>query len=76
MKIEFTLGSKQKVILAIYDMNGQLIKTLADRTMESGDYQFAWNSVNQFGGHVKQGVYIIKLITADDTYQKTVVKTF
>jgi len=72
--VEFAVEKEQKVIVAVIDINGRVVKTLVDRTLSAGEYKVNWRSDDVIGGHIKQGVYFIKMITSDKVDQKTVVK--
>ncbi len=72
--IAFSLEYEQKVVVAIFDMRGKLVTTLINQNLSEGDHKISWNSRNEYGGNVKQGVYIVKFITANKVDQKTIVK--
>ena len=72
--LEFSLEKEQKVVVAVYDITGKLITTLVDQNLTEGDHKVTWNSQDQYSGFIQQGVYIIKLITANSVKQKTIVK--
>jgi hypothetical protein len=62
--ISFTLTQSQKISLKIYDMNGVLVKTLADELFEEGQHQLQWNTTE-----AKAGIYILQFDTRD--YKET-----
>ncbi len=64
--ISFSLQQSQKISLTIYDMNGRLIKTLADAQMQAGNHQLTWNARSE---NVIAGVYLLKLQA--DNYVET-----
>ena len=74
VNITFSIEKEQKVVVAIYDITGKLVKTLVDQNLSEGDHKVTWNSQDQYGGFIQQGVYIIKLITANSVEQKTIIK--
>jgi len=62
--IEFSIPSKSLVSLKIYDINGNLIKTLENNAVKfQGRYIANWDARNDFGGRVASGVYFYKLQT-------------
>lgn len=65
--IEFYLKSGQKTSLSVYDVSGQLIRTLVDQFVESGIHQVAWNGLDNHGVTVPSGVYFVKLIAGEHT---------
>lgn len=74
--ISFSLHKSQKVFLQIFDMNGKLVKTLADIQMGEGSYQFNWNTNDEKGNTVGSGTYILKMQYGSNVATKklTVVK--
>ncbi|MEO8146510.1 MAG: T9SS type A sorting domain-containing protein [Bacteroidia bacterium] len=58
--ISFSLPQSQNVSLKIFDVNGRLIKTLADNTLKQGQHQVVWN-VND----VQPGIYYLQIQTPD-----------
>jgi len=51
--------------LAIYDVNGELINTLVNEVLSSGNYLVKWNGQNAKGFEVSSGIYFYHLIVAD-----------
>ena len=74
VNLTFSIEKDQKVIVAVYDMRGALVKTLASRNMPAGDHKIIWDSKDKNGGMVNQGVYIVRFITTNKVEQKTIVK--
>lgn len=81
--ISFSLLQSQKamptgrqVSVAIYDMNGRLIKTLANEQMQQGSHQLTWNARDEKGNAVGSGIYVLKLQAGDyiETKKILVVK--
>jgi hypothetical protein len=52
-----------RVSLQIYNVHGQLIKSLFDETVVAGRHQITWNGVNDFGVKVASGIYFYVLRT-------------
>ncbi len=59
--ISFTLPTKSKVEIAIYNVKGQKIKTLCDDEMESGEHKVVWNGVDDDNRTVSSGIYFCKM---------------
>ncbi len=62
--IYFNLKSRQQVELAIYNIMGQKIRTLADETMDAGSRNFQWDGRNAAGNMMTSGLYYARLITS------------
>lgn len=50
--------------LAIYDVNGELVKTLVNDVLSSGNYLVRWNGQNAKGVDVSSGIYFYHLKVA------------
>jgi len=60
-KIKFRLETKSNVRLQIYNLNGQLIRTLSNQTFNPGNHEIAWNSTDEAGQIVASGIYFYKI---------------
>ncbi|MCJ7458216.1 MAG: T9SS type A sorting domain-containing protein [candidate division Zixibacteria bacterium] len=68
--ISFYLSEKSEVNLAIYNILGQKVRTLAEGPMESGSHTVTWNGKNESGSSVASGIYFYKLNAGDNTVTK------
>jgi len=59
--ISFNLTQNSNVKLSVYNINGQLMEALLDKTMKKGNYQISWNAT----GKLISGVYLLKLETGN-----------
>jgi hypothetical protein len=59
--ISFSLQQAQKVSVIIYDIDGRLIKTLADAEMQAGTHQIVWNAKDEKGNAVSAGIYLLRM---------------
>mgnify|MGYP001022584333 CR=1 FL=1 len=50
------------VKLIIYNSNGELIKTLVNDNLPSGNYMAKWDGTNEAGNNVASGIYLYTLI--------------
>lgn len=60
--IRFQLPSEGKVLLQIFNTNGQLIRTLVDAQVRVGFHQAVWDGKNDSGIPVVTGVYYYRII--------------
>jgi hypothetical protein len=68
--IKFDLKEKGFVTLKVYNVAGQLVKTLVNGVRDAGfANQVTWNGTNDRGASVASGIYFYKLETKD--YSKT-----
>ncbi len=75
--IRYDVHEPTSVSLSVYDVKGQLIRTLvAAETVSAGRYEVIWNGDNAAGQPVAAGVYFCRLQTEYywDTVRMTLVK--
>lgn len=59
--VEFALPQANPVKLRVYNVGGQLVRTLVDDYLETGFYSYRWDSRNDHGQKVASGVYFYRL---------------
>jgi flagellar hook assembly protein FlgD len=59
--------------LKIYNVAGQLVRTLVDGDMKAGAYTESWNGLSSSGDPVSSGVYFYKLVTKNFSMTKKMV---
>ena len=67
--IEYTLFGSGKVVLAVYNILGQHIRTLIQDYQTSGTHRRIWDSTDNSGKRVVSGVYFYKLTIEDENGQ-------
>jgi len=68
-QISFDLPVNSKTSLKIYNISGQLVRTLLDKDMEAGQHRVLWDGKNQEGEEVASGIYFYRI--AAGSYTKT-----
>lgn len=68
--IRFTIPATGIVNLAIYDVNGRLVRTLVDGTVEAGMHEVVWDARDERGHEVASGVYLYRLTNGRDVSVK------
>jgi len=61
--ISFVLPSRQQARLSIFNLKGQLVRTLVDAKLEAGQNTFTWDGKDARGKTVASGVYSYRLST-------------
>ena len=68
--IDISLSSSSNIQLLIFDLNGRLIKKIAEGNFNSGRHSFTWNGTSENGQEVSSGVYIYNLISNERVFSK------
>lgn len=71
--IEYDIAEDCYVILKIYNLAGELIKTLVDGYQAAGHYSVIWHGDNDAGQEVASGVYFYRLNAGDKVAIKKMV---
>ncbi len=62
-EISFSLPEKGEVSLNIYNIKGQLVKTLAEGVYDQGNHSVVWHGKNNAGSDCASGVYFYRLVS-------------
>lgn len=63
--INFDLPKKSEVKLSVFNILGQEVKTLINKSMEAGSFIVDWDGTTDGGVHVSSGVYFYRLVAGD-----------
>lgn len=63
--IQFTNPRAGQVSLAIYDVQGRLVRTLVDESLTSGSHERMWDGRTDTGSRSASGVYFARMIAGD-----------
>ena len=58
-KIKFHVAFKEKILLSVFDLNGNLVKNLNNTVLDAGEYVLEWDATDSRGSSVSTGVYFI-----------------
>ena len=61
--IEYDVPSAQNVVIRIFNIKGQTIKTLVNEDKNAGYYTVVWDGTNENGDAVSSGVYFCQMYT-------------
>ena len=61
--IEFDVPSTQQVVIRIFNIKGQIVRTLVDGEKSAGYYSEVWDGKNDAGDPVSSGVYFCQMYT-------------
>ncbi len=68
--IRFEIPAAGKVSVKIYNIRGQLIKSLISGQYPAGEHTVKWDGINDRGQRVSSGIYIYRLQTGNQTKMK------
>ncbi len=71
--IDFYLPEAAHVQISILNVLGQVVATLIDKTVSSGQHSVCWNGVDASGENVASGVYFYRLTTPDKVETRKMV---
>ncbi|MCI0696606.1 glycoside hydrolase family 9 protein [candidate division KSB1 bacterium] len=60
-QITYSLPSNGEVYLGVYNLSGQLVRTLQHTSLPSGQYTLVWNADTGTGTKVASGLYLVGL---------------
>jgi len=63
--IHYQIPKESKVVLKIYNILGQEVKTLVDEIKPAGFYSVKWNARNDFGRELASGIYFYRISAGD-----------
>lgn len=63
--IRYHLSQGAPVAIRIYNLMGQLVKTLVEECHPSGEHQAIWDATDDQGKRVASGVYFCRLVAGD-----------
>jgi hypothetical protein len=63
--ISFSIPEDSKVVISIYNIKGQLVRTLVDENYERGLHNAIWNGKDTSGKSVSNGIYFYNLKVND-----------
>jgi photosystem II stability/assembly factor-like uncharacterized protein len=60
-QIEYQIAETGNVSLKIYNMQGQLVRTLVNKTQNAGEYSVQWDGTTNSGNPVASGLFVYQL---------------
>ena len=71
--IEYQIPKAGDVEVNIYNIAGQLIRTIESSFKNAGSYKVVWNSRNDFNQSVASGIYIFQVIYNNSFLTKKII---
>jgi flagellar hook assembly protein FlgD len=71
--IAYSIRESGNVTLEVYNLKGQLVKSLLNEVIETGDYTITWNGTDNSNKSVSSGVYFYKMKTQNYNSTKKMI---
>jgi hypothetical protein len=71
--IRYSLASRQRVRIDVFDVSGARVATLVNDIKPAGQQQITWWGLNANGARVASGVYLIRMVTAEGAFTRKAV---
>ncbi|MBN1326425.1 MAG: T9SS type A sorting domain-containing protein [Candidatus Cloacimonetes bacterium] len=71
--IDFSLSENQPVLLDIFNLKGQKIRSLANEILTSGSHRFIWDGTDEQRKPVSSGIYLYRLQVAGKSLTRKMV---
>ncbi len=71
--IDYSVKEETAVQVSVYNMKGQRVKTLVDKSVSAGDHKVVWQGDSDSGNSVSSGVYFVKMITGNHIETRKIV---
>ena len=71
--IRYGLPEQSDIVLRVYNIKGQLVKTLENGAQSAGYHEVTWNGGDNTGKKISSGIYFYKLHTSDFTSMKKMI---
>lgn len=63
--INYSIPEQNNVSLKIYNINGELVRTLHNGDQPAGKYSIMWNGINDSGHPVDSGIYFYRILSGN-----------
>lgn len=70
--IRFELKKPVQASVAVFDIQGRLVQTLADEPLAAGIHTLHWDGSSSGGTRASSGVYVIRLISSEGAWARRV----
>ena len=69
-QIEYQITSAGHVEVQVFNINGELIKTLTNAELSAGKYSVCWNGKDKNNNSVASGIYIYRVMSGNSILSK------
>ena len=61
--VKFALPARGEASVKVYNLRGELVRTLHSGVLDAGEHPFVWNGTDNDGRQVSSGVYLVNAVT-------------
>jgi len=72
-RIKFAVKQSEKVMVEVYNLRGQKVKTLLNKVMDEGEHEIVWNGKDANNKSVSSGIYFYKMSASRYTNVKKMI---
>ena len=73
IQLALSVGEKDLITIAIYDITGQRLITLLNNQLEEGKHHISWDGKTASGSMIKPGMYFVRMVGSTSIQNKTIV---
>ncbi|MCL2064748.1 MAG: T9SS type A sorting domain-containing protein [Candidatus Cloacimonetes bacterium] len=63
--LHFKLANNSRIVIEVFNIRGQIVKSLVDEYFSAGDYKVHWNGTDDMERSVTSGIYFYRMKTDD-----------
>jgi len=71
--VSYSINETSKVTIEVYNLKGQLVKTLVNEVKDKGDHSVTWNGSDSSNKSVSSGIYLYKMKSNNFTSIKKMI---
>ena len=71
--VSFAVSEKRRVRLSVYDVQGRLVSTLFEGSVDGGEHLIPWDGRDARGGRLAPGVYFLRLSAGESSLVRKMV---
>ncbi len=71
--ISFNMPQAGKAQVQIYNLRGQLVKTILNKNISQGKQEIVWKGLDKNNNKVASGIYLYRILTDSQTIQKKMI---
>ncbi|MCD4745669.1 MAG: T9SS type A sorting domain-containing protein [Bacteroidales bacterium] len=74
MSVKYNLNDAVNMTIQVYDMQGKLVKTIQDGSLNPGEHITTWDGTNNSGNEAAKGMYVMRVQTPNSGSSLKIMK--